>query len=70
MAEEINKSWQCLVAEGEGNGWRVPAVVVINPPEMTLTSGNGDVDRHNTEMIVGGDPGAIPRGWCDRLPNK
>ena len=55
-AEEINKSWQCLVAKGEGNGWRVHRRGGDNPPEMTFTGGNGDVDRHNTEIIVGGDP--------------
>ena len=55
-AEEINKSWQCLVAKGEGNGWRVHRRGGDNPPEMAFTGGNGDVDRHNTEIIVGGDP--------------
>ena len=55
-AEEINKSWQCLVAKGEGNGWRVHRRGGDNPPEMTFTGGNGDVDRHNVAMEVGGDP--------------
>ena len=55
-AEEISKSWQCLVAKGEGNGWRVHRRGGDNPPEMTFTGGNGDVDRHNVAMTVGGDP--------------
>ena len=55
-AEAINKSWQCLVAKGEGNGWRVHRRGGDNPPEMTFTGGNGDVDRHNVAMTVGGDP--------------
>ncbi|MDG1854284.1 MAG: hypothetical protein P8I97_09000 [Verrucomicrobiales bacterium] len=55
-AEAINKSWQCLIAKGEGNGWRVHRRGGDNPPEMTFTGGNGDVDRHNVEMTVGGDP--------------
>ena len=55
-AEEISKSWQCLVAKGEGNGWRVHRRGGDQPPEMTFTGGNGDVDRHNVAMEVGGDP--------------
>ena len=55
-AEEINKSWQCLVGKGEGNGWRFHRRGGDNPPEMTFTGGNGDVDRHNVAMEVGGDP--------------
>ena len=55
-AEVIDKSWQCLVAKGEGNGWRVHRRGGDNPPEMTFTGGNGDVDRHNVAMTVGGDP--------------
>ena len=55
-AEEISKSWQCLVAKGEGNGWRVHRRGGDQPPEMTFTGGNGDVDRHNVAMTVGGDP--------------
>ncbi|MFL2480864.1 MAG: LamG-like jellyroll fold domain-containing protein [Verrucomicrobiales bacterium] len=55
-AEAINKSWQCLVAKGEGNGWRLHRRGGDNPPEMTFTGGNGDVDRHNVAMTVGGDP--------------
>ncbi|MCH2025536.1 MAG: hypothetical protein MK172_07310 [Verrucomicrobiales bacterium] len=55
-AEAINKSWQCLVAKGEGNGWRVHRRGGDNPPEMTFTGGNGDVNRHNVAMTVGGDP--------------
>ena len=55
-AEAINKSWQCLVAKGEGNGWRVHRRGGDNPPEMTFTGGNGDVPRHNVAMTVGGDP--------------
>ncbi|MEE3175832.1 MAG: LamG-like jellyroll fold domain-containing protein, partial [Verrucomicrobiota bacterium] len=55
-AEAINKSWQCLVAKGEGNGWRVHRRGGDNPPEMTFTGGNGDVARHNVAMTVGGDP--------------
>ena len=55
-AEAINKSWQCLVAKGEGNGWRVHRRGGDNPPEMTFTGGNGDVDKHNVAMTVGGDP--------------
>ena len=55
-AEVIDKSWQCLIAKGEGNGWRVHRRGGDNPPEMTFTGGNGDVDRHNVAMTVGGDP--------------
>ena len=55
-AEEISKSWQCLVAKGEGNGWRVHRRGGDQPPEMTFTGGNGDVARHNVAMTVGGDP--------------
>jgi hypothetical protein len=55
-AEVIDKSWQCLVAKGEGNGWRVHRRGGDNPPELTFTGGNGDVDRHNVAMTVGGDP--------------
>ena len=55
-AEVIDKSWQCLIAKGEGNGWRVHRRGGDNPPEMTFTGGNGDVDRHNVAMTVGEDP--------------
>jgi hypothetical protein len=55
-AEVIDKSWQCLIAKGEGNGWRVHRRGGDNPPELTFTGGNGDVDRHNVAMTVGEDP--------------
>ena len=55
-AAVIDTSWQCLVAKGEGNGWRVHRRGGDNPPEMTFTGGNGDVDRHNVPIIIGGDP--------------
>ncbi|MDP6858669.1 MAG: hypothetical protein QF426_02505, partial [Verrucomicrobiales bacterium] len=55
-AEAISKNWQCLVAKGEGNGWRMHRRGGDNPPQMTFTGGNGDTPSHSMPLTVGGDP--------------
>ena len=55
-AAAIDTNWQCLIAKGEGNGWRVHRRGGDEPPEFTWTGGNGDTPSHGTPIIIGTDP--------------
>jgi len=55
-AATISTNWQCLIAKGEGNGWRMHRRGGDDPPEFSWTGGNGDTPAHGTAITVGGDP--------------
>ncbi len=55
-AAAIDTSWQCLIAKGEGNGWRVHRRGGDEPPEFAWTGGNGDTPSHGTPIMIGTDP--------------
>jgi len=55
-AAAIDTSWQCLIAKGEGNGWRMHRRGGDNPPELSWTGGVGDTPSHGVPIIIGGDP--------------
>ena len=52
-ADAIDTSWQCLIAKGEGGGWRVHRRGGDNPPQMAFTGGSaGDTPAHTTEITL------------------
>ena len=55
-AAAIDTNWQCLIAKGEGNGWRVHRRGGDEPPEFAWTGGNGDTPSHGTPIMIGTDP--------------
>jgi hypothetical protein len=55
-AAAIDTNWQCLIAKGEGNGWRVHRRAGDEPPEFAWTGGNGDTPSHGTPIMIGTDP--------------
>jgi hypothetical protein len=55
-ADVIDTNWQCLIAKGEGNGWRMHRRGGDNPPEMAWTGGNGDTPKNNIGITIGADP--------------
>ena len=55
-ADVIDTNWQCIIAKGEGNGWRMHRRGGDNPPEMAWTGGNGDINAHGTPFMIGTDP--------------
>jgi hypothetical protein len=57
-ADAIDTAWQCLIAKGEGNGWRMHRRGGDNPPEMAWTGGNGDTPKNNVAITIGADPEA------------
>ncbi|MFT5857484.1 MAG: hypothetical protein ACI8XO_004745, partial [Verrucomicrobiales bacterium] len=55
-AAVIDLGWQCLIAKGEGNGWRIHRRGEDVPEEFSWTGGNGDTPVHATPIVIGGDP--------------
>jgi len=55
-AATIDLGWQCLIAKGEGNGWRMHRRGGDVPEEFAWTGGNGDTPAHGTPIVIGGDP--------------
>ena len=55
-ADAIDLNWQCLVAKGEGNGWRMHRRGGDNPPEMAWTGGIGDTPKNNVAITIGANP--------------
>jgi len=55
-AAAIDTSWQCLIAKGEGNGWRVHRRGGDEPPEFAWVGGTGETSSHGTPIIIGTDP--------------
>jgi len=53
-AAALDTSWQCLIAKGEGNGWRMHRR--SSELEFAWTGGNGDTPVHGTEIMIGTDP--------------
>lgn len=52
-ADTIDTDWQCLMAKGEGNGWRLHRRGADQPPELSFAGGAGDLPRHNTALAIG-----------------
>jgi hypothetical protein len=50
----LNTSWQCLVAKGEGNGWRMHRRG--GESEFAWTGGVGDTPAHGTQIMVASEP--------------
>ena len=55
-AAAIDTSWQCLIAKGEGNGWRMHRRGGDEPPEFAWVGGTGETSSHGTPIIIGTDP--------------
>ena len=55
-AATIDLGWQCLIAKGEGNGWRMHRRGGDVPEEFAWTGGVGDTPAHGTPIVIGGDP--------------
>jgi hypothetical protein len=55
-AATIDLGWQCLIAKGEGNGWRLHRRGGDVPEEFAWTGGVGDTPAHGTPIVIGGDP--------------
>jgi hypothetical protein len=55
-AAAIDTNWQCLIAKGEGNGWRVHRRGGDEPPEFAWVGGTGETSSHGTPIIIGTDP--------------
>ena len=55
-AAAIDTSWQCLIAKGEGNAWRVHRRGGDEPPEFAWVGGTGETSSHGTPIIIGTDP--------------
>ena len=55
-AATIDKSWQCLIAKGEGNGWRIHRRAGDSPAEFSWSGGVGDTPRNNVPIMIGTDP--------------
>jgi len=53
-AAALDTSWQCLIAKGEGNGWRMHRRA--GELEFAWTGGVGDTPSHGTEIMIGTDP--------------
>ena len=54
-AATINTGWQCLIAKGEGNGWRMHRRGTDIPEEFSWTGGAGDTPAHGTAITIGGE---------------
>jgi len=54
-AATINTGWQCLIAKGEGNGWRMHRRGADIPEEFSWTGGAGDTPAHGTAITIGGE---------------
>ncbi|MDG1362823.1 MAG: hypothetical protein P8Q54_05045 [Akkermansiaceae bacterium] len=54
-AATINTGWQCLIAKGEGNGWRMHRRASLIPEEFAWTGGAGDTPEHGTAITIGGE---------------
>ncbi len=55
-ATAITSNWQCLIAKGEGNGWRIHRRGGDVPEEFSWTGGVGDTPAHGTAITIGGEP--------------
>lgn len=55
-AAAIDTNWQCLIAKGEGNGWRVHRRGGDVPEEFSWTGGVGDTPAHGVPIMIGSDP--------------
>ena len=54
-AATINTGWQCLIAKGEENGWRIHRRSNDIPEEFSWTGGAGDTPAHGTAITIGGE---------------
>ena len=55
-AASITTGWQCLIAKGEGNGWRVHRRGSDVPEEFSWAGGVGEASAHGTAITIGGEP--------------
>jgi len=55
-ATAIDTNWQCLIAKGESNGWRIHRRGADFPEELSWTGGVGDTPAHGTPIMIGTDP--------------
>ncbi|MFP6879936.1 MAG: LamG-like jellyroll fold domain-containing protein, partial [Roseibacillus sp.] len=55
-ADVIDLGWQCLIAKGEGNGWRLHRRGGDNPPEMAWAAGAADIPKNNVAITIGANP--------------
>lgn len=54
--DTLDAAWQCLIAKGEGAGWRLHRRNAVTPSEMSWSGGAADTPVNNTAIGVGTSP--------------